>query len=67
MEKYNTNYSSKNRQMVHINALDQTQTREHQVLDSFRLNIVLPAKNDSDVMFVYKVIRDLESKDSLLY
>ena len=65
MEKYNTNYSSKNRQMIHINALDQTQTREHQVLDSFRLNIVLPAKNDSDVMFVYKVIRDLESIDSL--
>ena len=26
---------------------------------------VLPAKSDSDVMFVYKVIRDLESIDHL--
>ena len=26
---------------------------------------VLPAKSDSDVMFFYKVIRDLESKDHL--
>ena len=26
---------------------------------------VMPAKSDSDVMFVYKVIRDLESIDHL--
>ena len=29
------------------------------------LSIVVPAKSDSDIMFVYKVIRDLESIDHL--
>ena len=31
----------------------------------FNKATVLPAKSDSDVMFVYKVIRDLESIDHL--
>ena len=29
------------------------------------IHIVVPAKSDSDIMFVYKVIRDLESIDHL--
>ena len=34
-------------------------------MNKFQVGTVLPAKNDSDVMFCYKVIRDLESIDHL--
>ena len=33
--------------------------------DTIHDDIVVPAKSDSDIMFVYKVIRDLESIDHL--
>ena len=36
-----------------------------QLIRNLCVNTVLPAKSDSDVLFVYEVIRDLESIDHL--
>ena len=36
-------------------------TETYPAIENEMLVTVLPAKSDSDVMFVYKVIRDLES------
>ena len=38
---------------------------EYFLMVYFLYTTVLPAKSDSDVMFVYKVFRDLESKNHL--